>query len=180
MILKRFLTLRSSPERNFDSSHEFWDIFGFRKENRKKKLGYYEIENIDNPCLVTIALNLKEHLEVLNNLKLNKKHKGIKNGSTGLNFENFASRIKSLVNFDAFEKPPTEVKQVSKLTVNKGEMVKKTVKKTKLSQLNDKRFYFQNGILSLPFGHQNLKEMDDFKQERARKLKNIFGKKKRC
>ena len=69
---------------------------------------------------------------------------------------------------------------MSKLTVDKGEMVKKTVKKTKFSQLNDKRFYFQNGILSLPFGHQNLKEMDDFKQERARKLKNIFGKKKRC
>ena len=129
MILKRFLTLKSSPERNFDSSHKFWDIFGFRKENRKKKLGYYEIENIDNPCLVTIALNLKEYLEVLNNLKLNKKHKGIKKGSTGMNFENF-------------EKPPTEAKQVSKLTVDKGEMVKKTVKKTKFSQLNDKRFYF--------------------------------------
>ena len=94
MILKRFLTLKSSPERNFDSSHEFWDIFGFRKENRKKKLGYYEIENINDPCLVTITLNLKEYLEVLNNLKLNKKHKGIKKGSTGMNFENFASRIK--------------------------------------------------------------------------------------
>ena len=96
---------------------------------RRKKIGYYEIENIDNPCLVTIALNLKEHLEVLNNLKLNKKHKGIKKGSTGMNFENFASRIKSLVNFDVFEKPLTEVKQVSKLTVNKGEMVKKQLRK---------------------------------------------------
>ena len=46
-----------------------------------------------------------------------------------MNFENFASRIKSLVNFDVFEKPPTEVKQVSKLTVNKGEMVKKQLRK---------------------------------------------------
>ena len=27
--------------KRFDSSHEFWDIFGFRKENRRKKLGYY-------------------------------------------------------------------------------------------------------------------------------------------
>ena len=46
------------------------------------------------------------------------------------------------MNFKNFEKPPTEAKQVSKLTVDKGEMVKKTVKKTKFSQLNDKRFYF--------------------------------------
>ena len=27
--------------KRFDSSHEFWDIFGFRKENRRNKLGYY-------------------------------------------------------------------------------------------------------------------------------------------
>ena len=35
--------------KRFDSSHEFWDIFGARKVQKKKKLGYYEIENIDNP-----------------------------------------------------------------------------------------------------------------------------------
>ena len=34
--------------KRFDSSLLFWDIFGARKEN-KKKLGHYEIENIDNP-----------------------------------------------------------------------------------------------------------------------------------
>ena len=35
--------------KRFDSSHEFWDIFGAREVQKKKKLGYYEIENIDNP-----------------------------------------------------------------------------------------------------------------------------------
>ena len=77
--------------KRFDSSHKFWDIFGFRKGNRRKKLGYYEIENIDNPCLVTIAVNSKEYLEVLKNLKLNKKHKGIKKGSSRMDFENFTN-----------------------------------------------------------------------------------------
>ena len=44
----------------FDSSHEFWNSFGARKISKKKKLGYYEVENIDNPCYVTIAVNPKE------------------------------------------------------------------------------------------------------------------------
>ena len=39
----------------FNSSHVFWDIFGARKEKKSKKLGYYEIEHIDNPCILTLA-----------------------------------------------------------------------------------------------------------------------------
>ena len=69
-----------------------------------------------------------------------------------MDFERFTNCIKPPVNFDTFQKLPAEYKQVSGLTVNKGEMVKKTVTKTKFSQLNDKRFYFPNGILS----HENL------------------------
>ena len=165
--------------KRFDSSHEFWDIFGFRKENRRKKLRYYKTESINNPCLATIAVNPKEYLEVRQDLKLNKKHKGIKNGSNGMGFENFANRIKPLANFDTFQKLPAEYKQVSRLTVDKGEMVKKTVTKTKFSELNDKRFYFPNGILSLPFDHENVKEINDFKQKKVRKLKIIFGRRKK-
>ena len=90
--------------KRFDTSHEFWNIFGARKKNRRKKVGYYEIENISNPYLLTLAVNLKEYLEMLKDLLLNKKHKGIKKGSTGLGFENFAQRIESLVNFETFEK----------------------------------------------------------------------------
>ena len=72
-----------------------------------------------------------------------------------MKFENFANTIrKSLVNFDTFEKPPTEHKEVSGFSVFQGEMVKKTVFKTKFSQLNDKRFYFTDGIVSLHFGHK--------------------------
>ena len=72
------------------------------KKTDKEKLGYYEIENIDNPCLVSLAVNPKEllNLELLKDMLLNKKHGGIKKGSTGMGFENFAQRIKSLVNYE--------------------------------------------------------------------------------
>ena len=37
-----------------------------------KKLGYYEIENIDNPCILILAINPEEYLELF----LDKKLKG--------------------------------------------------------------------------------------------------------
>ena len=58
-------------------------------------------------------------------------------------------------------------------------MVKKTVVKTKFSQLNDKRFYFPDGIVSLPFGHKNLKEIDKFKQEKGQKIEKHFYEEKK-
>ena len=124
--------------KQFDSSHEFWDIFEVRKISRKKKLRYYEIESINNPCYVTIAVNPKEYFEVFKNQKTHKKHKEIKKGSHGMEFHNFAGRIKSLVNFDTFQKPLAEYKEVSRFTVIQGKMVKKKKKKQykKLNSLN--------------------------------------------
>ena len=58
-----------------------------------------------NLTLFPISVNPKEYLELLKDIYVNKKHKGIKKGWSGLGFENFAERIKSLVDFDTFEKP---------------------------------------------------------------------------
>ena len=99
--------------KQFHSSHEFWGTFNARKLSRKKKLGYYEIESKDNPCYVTLAVNPKEYFEVFKNQKTNEKYKGIKKGSHVMAFKNFAGRIKSLVNFDTFQKPPAEYKEFS-------------------------------------------------------------------
>ena len=68
-----------------------------------------------------------------------------------MDFGSFSNQIKSLVNFDTFEKPLAEYKKVSRLIVDKGKMVKKTATKTKFSQLNNKRFYFLNGVVFLLF-----------------------------
>ena len=69
------VVLKSKICKRFDTSYEFWDIFRARKESRRKKLGYFEIENIINPCIITMAVNPKEYLEVLKDFKLNKKQK---------------------------------------------------------------------------------------------------------
>ena len=47
-----------------------------------------------------IAWNPKEYYEVFEDRNVNKKHKGIKKGSLGMNFENFSKRINSLTNFN--------------------------------------------------------------------------------
>ena len=60
-------TIASKIYKRFDTSHEFWDIFGSRKESRRKKLGYYKIENIHNPSVVSLAVNPKEYLTMLKN-----------------------------------------------------------------------------------------------------------------
>ena len=156
----------------------FGIILKREKQAEKKKLGYYVVKNIDNSCYITITVSPKEYFEVFKNQKMNKKHKGIKKGSHGMEFNNFAGRIKSLLNLDTFQKPPATYKEVSRFTDFQGEMVKKTVQKTEFSQLNDKGFYFHDGIMSLPYGHQNLKEIDDFKKEKGQKIEKYFWEKR--
>ena len=103
-----------------------------------------------------------------------KKHKKIKKGSSGINFENYTKRLVSLMNFDTFEKPPADYKEVSRLTAFQGKMEKKTVTKTKFLQFNDKRFYFSDEIISLPLSHPYLKELVKFKTKMGQRIERYF------
>ena len=76
-------------------NHEFLK-FEIRNENVKKQMGLYEIENINNKNICTIAINWKEYFEKFKNRSINKKHKGIRHDSPGMNFESYAYRIKVL------------------------------------------------------------------------------------
>ena len=70
---------------------------------------------------------------------------------------------------------------MSRFSVVGGKMVKTTVTKNKFSQLNNKSFYFPNGIVFLPFPHPILPKIDYFKEKKDKKLKNTSGmKKKNC
>ena len=158
----------------FDSLHEYWGKFSARKENLRKCLCYSEIENIDDPCFLTIACNPKEYYELFENSHVNKKHKEIKKGSSGMNFENYAERLVSLKNFDTFEKLLPIIEKVSPLTVFQGEMQKKTVTKTTFSQFNDKRFYFSDEITSLSLSHPYLKELVEFKTKDGAQNREIL------
>ena len=82
------------------------------------------------------------------------------------------------MNFNTFEKPLCHKKTSFKFFRVIGEMVKKTVTKSKFSRINDRRFYFPDAIVSRRFGHPNLNEIDDFTQKGAKNLKNTSGKKK--
>ena len=61
--------------------------------NLKKCLGYFEIKHIDKPSFATIAVTPKEYYEFFEDNSFNKKHKDIKKGSSGMDFENFVHKI---------------------------------------------------------------------------------------
>ena len=50
--------------KRFDSSHQFGDNFEARKEHKRKRLGYFEIEHIESHCILTIAASPKEYWDV--------------------------------------------------------------------------------------------------------------------
>ena len=67
---------------------------------------------------------------------------------------------------------------MSRLTVVAGEMVKKTVVKYEFLQLNDKRFYFPDGIVSLPFYHPLLSRINELKQKKGHRIEKYSWEKK--
>ena len=140
----------------------------------QKVLGLYEVESINDPCLVALATNPKEYLEYFKSQSINKKHKGIKKGAVVMDYENFAERIKPLFHFDTYVKPKVDNKQVVRISVKKGEMTTYRITKSKFSQLNDKRFYFPNAIISLPFGHQVLNEIDQYRKNQGQRIEKYF------
>ena len=74
----------------------------------------------------------------------------------------------------AFKKKPVDLKEISRLTVKAGEMKKEMVIKNKLSQINNKRFYFPHGILSHPFYHPNLIKLNEFKEKMGQRIEKYF------
>ena len=91
-----------------------------------------------------------------------------------MEYENYAERIKPLFDFKTYKKPKLDMKELVRISVKKGEMTRHKITKTKFSQLNDKRFHFPNGILSLPFGHSSLNEIDEYKKNKGQRTENYF------
>ena len=59
-------------------------------------MGLFEIESIDNQNICTIAVNPKEYFEKFKDRNINKKHKGVRRDTVGMDFERYTSRIKDL------------------------------------------------------------------------------------
>ena len=110
--------------------------------------------------------------------QLIKNTKALKKGTQGIEYGNFAERIKPLYNFDSYQPPKADTKEVARISVKKGEMTTHKIVNTKFSQLNDKRFYLPNGILSLPFGHLSLMEIDNHKKNKGQRIEKYFWQEK--
>ena len=158
----------------FGKSDKFWKRFNVHNLKDQKVIGLYEVEHINNPCYVTLAVNPKEYFEYFKSNLTNKKHKGIKKGSPGMEYENYVERIKPLIDFNSFVKPRPDIKDVVRISVKKGEMTTHKIRKNKFLQLNNKRFYFPNAVVSLPFGHLSLNEIDEYKKDKGQTIEKYF------
>ena len=138
----------------------------------KKVVVLYEVESIDNPNVVTIAVNPKEYLEVFKNKELNKKHKVIKKSTPGINFESFSSRIMDTREYTFAQKKSQSLKQ-SRFKLSKRTMHFKEELKVQFAGLNDKR-YLPDGVTSLPYGHFLLTELD--KKKNKKNIQNVLFK----
>ena len=48
------------------------------------------------------------------------------------------------------------------------------IKNKKISQLNDKRFYFSNAVVSQPFGLLSLTDIDKYKKSKGQRIEKYF------
>ena len=148
-----------------DLSNDFWEKYNVRNSSTKKQMGLFEIESIDNQNICTIAVNPKEYFETFKNRNINKKHKGVRRGTRGMDFERYAARIGNLrYDLDSNQNEQQEKVIQKRLQVKNTNMIMTSCNKVKFAKLNDKRYYFSDGIVSLPFGHPSLNEIREYKK----------------
>ena len=153
---------KSKIAQRLDVSDIFWEQFDLHDKKTKKVMGLYEVENIDNQNICTIAINPKEYFEKFKNRNINKKHKGVRRDTAGMFFESYASRISKIKEFDSEKKEKKIVQK--KLQVKNTQMKMTSVNKVQFASLNDKRYYFSDGIVSLPFCHPSLTNLREYKK----------------
>ena len=60
----------------------------------RKQVGLYEFENIEHGIICAICVNPKEYFELYGILyKTNKKYKGVRRSTKGMDFDKYASPI---------------------------------------------------------------------------------------
>ena len=79
-----------------------------------------------------------------------------------MDFDSYSIRSSDLTEYsNEFLVKPNKVEQIEqkRFQVINESMQMKSVSKVQFGQLNDKRFYFSNGIISLPYGHPYLEKL---------------------
>ena len=91
--------LKSKVFHRLDLSAEFYEQFDCRNENLKKRVVFFEIKSIDKPNVITIALNPKEYYERFIDHSDNKKHKGLKESTPGMDIDSYSNRFSDLTEY---------------------------------------------------------------------------------
>ena len=111
-----------------------------RTQSLREKLGYFLIENIDDACIVTVAVNPKEYFEEFESQIVNKKHKGLRKGAGGMEFEDYAQRINSIKGIKTFGQLPKEKQKQDRFAIKNNQLVLEEIEKSKFAQINDKMY----------------------------------------
>ena len=79
-----------------DVSDDFCAQCGVQRKEFKKQVGLYEVENINNENILTIAVNPKDYFEKYKDYSVNKNPKEVKRNTPGMNFQAYSARITML------------------------------------------------------------------------------------
>ena len=91
VMLKFFL--ENENYNRLDTSHDFFNHFN----KIVVKVGLYDFDSVEHGIICAVNVNPKEYHELCGILhRTNKKLKGVRNGTEGMDFDNYASRILSL------------------------------------------------------------------------------------
>ena len=69
--------------------------------------------------MVTVAVNLKEYFETFKSENVNQKHKGLRKGAVGMEFENYSKRINSIKEIETFGQLSLEKQKQNRFTIKK-------------------------------------------------------------
>ena len=131
-IVFKVLT-KSKVLNRLDLSDDFWEQFNVQNKSLKKQVGLYEVENINNINILTIAINPKEYFEKYKDFSINKKHKGLKKNTPGMDFEAYSERLATLHEY-CFESKPKQIEKKRFQIINDS-MQTKSVKKVRFAGL---------------------------------------------
>ena len=109
--------------------------------------------------LSRLHLNPKEYYEHFNDHSDHKNHKGLKKSTRGMDFDSYSERLADLTGFSKqFLRKPKKIEQKRFQIINPS-MQMKSVSKVQFGQLNDKRSYSSNGLITLPVGYPYLEDL---------------------
>ena len=96
-----------------------------------------------------------------------------------MDFNSYSSRLSDLIEYyDQFCRPSPKKTEQKRFQVINESMQMNSVSKVQFGQLNDKRFYFCDGIVSIPYSHPLLENLRK-KKLKYRDIHSIIQKKRR-